>query len=325
MKRLSAILLLLATTAVIAAVAQEKPEKPEPPTLSVKRVEEGPGLDSGHKVWETAPQTRVLAKAGHIGNTWVSLKAVHDGEYVYIRAAWDDPTKSLNRSWEWTDEGWAKTEGNEDRLAVIFNNGTPAFDEEGCEAMCHVDMLYTANAGEKLDLWHWKAHRGGMFGSTDDQSIISLQDGGNPKGQKGRKSGRLNDKGKSGYSGNASEDGKAPAWVWKEDTDHDGPFNAETSRETPPEFTPKVGYNVPRERLRDAEGSRGDIEGKGAWKEGRWTIVMRRKLDTGHDDDDAQLKPGEEVSFALAVFDNTGADVGNEHAKSDVAVMHFEE
>lgn len=327
MTRFTAALLLISIACAFAVVAQgtDKPkEDPKPPELAAARVEKGPGLDPAHEAWAGATETKVLAKAGHIGDTWVTLKAVHDGDSIYLLASWTDQTLSLNRNWQWGEDGWKKTEGSEDRITIIFNNGTPAFDKEGCDAMCHVDMLYTPGKGQKLDMWHVKAQRGGMHGFTDDQAIISLEDGGNPKGQKGRKSGRINDAGSAGYADNVDAAGKAPIRVWKDDADTAGKFEEATSREIPVDFKPKADYIVPLEWLRAAKGSRGDVSSYGHYKDKTWTFVVQRKLSTGNDDD-AQFKPGTSVSFALAIFDNCGADVGNEHAKSGVAVLKLAE
>ena len=333
MKRLAFALALTCGFAVLAALAQDAPDAETPdakeqpkstiPTVVVGRVAEAPGLDAAHAAWDNAGETKIMTRGGLIGNTAVAFRAVHDGEHVYIRAVWADKTESLNRSWQWTEDGWAKVKGNEDRLSIVFNISTPEFDKEGCDAMCHVDMLYTPGAGQKLDMWHWKAQRGGRFGFSDEQAVISLEDGGNPGGQKGRKSGRINDAGRGGYSDNAADDGKGPAFVWTEDADTKGPFNAETSRATPEDFKPAVGYTVPRERLREAQGSRADVTSSATYADGKWTVVLKRKLNTGHDDD-AEFKPGSKTSFAAAVFDNTDANAGNEHSKSAVALMQFE-
>ncbi|MDA0999544.1 MAG: ethylbenzene dehydrogenase-related protein [bacterium] len=52
-------------------------------------------------------------------------------------------------------------------------------------------------------------------------------------------------------------------------------------------------------------GSRGDIDAKGVWKDGMWTLELRRKLDTGHPDD-VVFVPGKKHAFGLSVHDNDG-------------------
>ena len=52
-----------------------------------------------------------------------------------------------------------------------------------------------------------------------------------------------------------------------------------------------------------AEGSAADVDyARGEWKDGRYTVVIRRKLDTGHPDDKA-LKPGGVYHFGFSVHD----------------------
>ena len=54
-------------------------------------------------------------------------------------------------------------------------------------------------------------------------------------------------------------------------------------------------------------GSKADIGGRGVWRDGRWVVEIRRKLNTGHDDD-IQFKVPKQGSnyyvFALAIFDH---------------------
>jgi hypothetical protein len=52
-----------------------------------------------------------------------------------------------------------------------------------------------------------------------------------------------------------------------------------------------------------AKGSAADVDyARGEWKDGRYTVVMRRKLDTGHADDKA-LVPGSTYHFSFSVHD----------------------
>jgi hypothetical protein len=318
MKKITLTALLLGCTAVFAALAVQA-EDTETPVMNAPRVDTGPGLDADSEVWERAEAFNITALAGFLGNTNVEMHSVHDGEYIYIRARWADPTKSLNRNWMWGEEGWEREFGNEDRISIAFNVNSEKFTEEGCDGFCHVDKKHTEGPGLKVDLWHWKAARGGPHGFCDDQVIVALEDAGDNK-QKNLPSGRMSDSGRSGYANNAADGG--PARVWAEDADKDGPFNQETSRPIPEGFEPEQGYRVPREILRDSEGSRGDIQSSGKWEDGYWTVVLKRKLDTGHDDD-AKFEPGSRVHFAVALFDDSGAEAGNEHSKSPVAILHL--
>jgi len=47
----------------------------------------------------------------------------------------------------------------------------------------------------------------------------------------------------------------------------------------------EIGAVIPGYVLSKPVGSRGDIETLGTWSDGKWVVVIRRPLNTGHDDD----------------------------------------
>ena len=51
-------------------------------------------------------------------------------------------------------------------------------------------------------------------------------------------------------------------------------------------------------------GSAADVEAKGEWANGKWTVEFKRKLNTGHKDDTAFVA-GKACSFAVATFDKS--------------------
>jgi len=65
----------------------------------------------------------------------------------------------------------------------------------------------------------------------------------------------------------------------------------------------KEGDTIPRRLLRVPEGSRGDIKGKGVWRDGKWQVEMTRLLDTGNPDDKA-LRDRRRYTIAFAVHKN---------------------
>jgi DMSO reductase family type II enzyme heme b subunit len=46
-----------------------------------------------------------------------------------------------------------------------------------------------------------------------------------------------------------------------------------------------------------------DVKGKGVYANGTWKVVFSRPLATEHPDEDAQVKPGEFINIAFAVWD----------------------
>jgi len=52
-------------------------------------------------------------------------------------------------------------------------------------------------------------------------------------------------------------------------------------------------------------GSRGDIKAVSSYGNGGWSVMLYRKLDTGHDDDVA-FNLRKKYNFAMALFDDSG-------------------
>lgn len=255
--------------------------------------------------WKDLPALTVSTrKSPKTAGPDVEIRALHDGEFLYVMARWQDETKSTTKkAWVWKEGKWTQSEGDEDRIAIAVNGNVADFAEKGCAMLCHYGDMGTGLEGETADLWHWKAARGGLNGVADDQHFDLAPEG------------RKDDEGASGYAGNSNEAKDAPNWIWKEDADTQGAFTEDTARELPAEFKPEDGYSVPSNRLRKPDKSRGDVTSAAEHKDGWWTVVLKRKLDTGNKDD-VVIKAGADAHIAVAVFDNTGAKTGKEHAKS---------
>jgi len=160
--------------------------------------------------------------------------------------------------------------------------------------------------GVFLDLWMWRAHRGGAIGQVDDMWIHEYRNG---------------DKGKSAYSSNWDSKTKRPKYMfdplktgfpalkWEDVINHKLNQNDiyflsyENSKPFDPNHGWKEGDTIPYRHLRQPEGSRADITGGGLWKDGSWRVEMRRLLNTGHDDD-KQLQDQRRYTIAFAVHRN---------------------
>ncbi len=236
----------------------------------------------------------------------VTMRAAHDGEHVYIMAQWKDATQSFTKkAWLFKDGKWTRQEGDEDRIAIAFNMNAEGFAEKGCTVLCHSGQMGTKNKDEKADMWHWKAARGGQSGWCDEQVFIHVAEADS----------RGNDAGKGSYTDNVNADKTAPTHVWKKDAKREGDLNADNSEAISADFKPEEGYTVPSVLIRNPEGSRGDVTCVSKWADSTWTVVFKRKLKTGNDDD-AQFEAGKAIDFAIAVLDNKGVSKGHDHAKS---------
>lgn len=168
--------------------------------------------------------------------------------------------------------------------------------------------------GQFLDLWHWRAALSNPVGYGDDGYVL---DDRNP------------DTGRVSFS--LSKEG--PAWMFDEKT-----LGFKTARldemqrnlelfhliegKTATTFDSKADFQegdiLPTALVREPEGSAGDILANGSYRDGKWTVVLRRKLDTGNPDD-KKFMEGERYNLAFAVHDDFVG--GRRHHVSWVYIM----
>jgi len=72
-----------------------------------------------------------------------------------------------------------------------------------------------------------------------------------------------------------------------------------------PAPTEHKGDTVPQFVPGKPTGSAADVRAKGTWADGKWTLVLARKLDTGNKDD-TTFDPARSYKMALGAFDKTG-------------------
>jgi hypothetical protein len=109
------------------------------------------------------------------GRTRIQIKALHDGERVYVQLQWNDPSRSgmryplqkTEQGWKVLGSGFEKNDEQsyyEDKIAMYITD----VPDRGCEASCHLGkdptdlgkdvatwgLHYTD--GEIADIWHWK-------------------------------------------------------------------------------------------------------------------------------------------------------------------------
>jgi len=265
-----------------------------------------------------------------IKSTEITMKSLHDKFYVYFMIQWDDPTRSLERfPWVKQDDGSWKQLVNkdstghdntyyEDKLGIYWNINAEGFEKKGCAVSCHLTedgmnngfkdtsagRKYTKE-GQTIDMWHWKGVRTNPLGLFDDQFVDSVADP-----SKNKNWGRHGDsKDGGGYANNKTKDGKMPMYM-------NSPYSDEYKYMVVPwqraDFvdTFKSGDVVPGIDLNAFYGgNRSDIQVKGAWKDGKWTLEVKRALKTrgkGSDIQDVQFSDKKKpYYFGISVFDNS--------------------
>jgi cytochrome b subunit of formate dehydrogenase len=150
--------------------------------------------DISDLIWRRAPRVVVPTQQGSnldgAGQSYVEIRAVHDGTNAYFSFVWEDPTRSLKHlpllktqnGWRVLQEGFDRGDANaffEDKLAVLligayvlipgdrtFHAGRQPLADKPA-TLSGRGMHYTTNGGY-ADMWQWHASTSGMLGWVDD-------------------------------------------------------------------------------------------------------------------------------------------------------------
>lgn len=328
-------------------------------SLFVSRVDEVPVLDGdlADPAWQDASpvfvRTQQGANLGGSGESTVEIRAVRTGDKVAFAFRWEDPTRSLKRvPLIKREDGWHllhnradiadETDYYEDKFAVLFstsnafgNGGTthmgpkPLADKPG--ALNGRGLHYTTD-GSIMDVWQWKASRGGMLGKVDDmwfgpplrpnekQHAGAARYSAGYDGDNGKKFYVYNYAGEppGGYRGpvkvkrlpldyqatlagmgridlspEASDDADSVWWMFEKDT---VPYSKEHDASIP------VGTVIPSVLIMGKyEGSRADLKGASKWEDGYWALEVERPLKTGNEQD---LDIASGLYMYVSVFDH---------------------
>ena len=307
------LLIMLLVTAIGTFVVQQvtiAKAKAGNLVLTSKKVKSAPS-DAGSSQWNEAEEAKIaLTGAGTVEGKLLELrtKSVYTKDEIFFRFEWADKDKTLNKNrWKNTAGKWTKFKGDEDRLGVIWEiNRIDKFATKGCAVVCHneskneKDWYYAVSASkEKADMWHWKSVRSNPVGYTEDGFVTT-----NPS--KKPEEGRKRDDGAGKAKSNQTKDKSGPAFM----RDPSRPASVEDALlvseavEIKADTVFQDGQEIPGYMLyTEWKGSFADVKTKGVWENGKWTLVMSRKLDTGYDDD-LQFNTRKKYPFAVAVFDN---------------------
>lgn len=278
--------------------------------LTSKSVDSAPAdVDSAE--WNQAEESKImLTGAGSVEGKNLELKAksVYTEDAVFFRFEWADNDLTLNKNrWKFSGGEWTKIKGDEDRLGVVFEiNRVDKFATKGCTVFCHneskneKDWYYAVSSPkEKADMWHWKSVRSNPVGFTEDGFVTT-----NPS--KKPEEGRKRDAGSGKAASNRTKDKSKPAYMQDptKSPSIPGSLLADEAVEIKDYSIFKEGDEIPGYMLNTSwKGSFADVRTKGVWANGKWTVMMSRKLNTGYDDD-LQFNTRKKYPFGLAVFDN---------------------
>lgn len=286
----------LLATAFFAAVAtglSHVSRAAAPPQLVAVKVAEPPKMngEGSEKAWQKAKPLSVNAKGvmpKTVGtSTQVTLRAVYTDTNIYVVATWDDATQDDkgHKTWKWDADKKAYVEDadREDMFAVAFEH-TGEFT---------ANMLAPVEA--TWDVWHWKAFRTNPQGYAMDKAH---------RYTKSQPAGKANK--------HAATDG-SDIWIARPE---DGGDSLEKKQAAP---TENRGERVPQYLPVVPSGSAADVQAKGTWSNGKWTLEFARKLSTGNADDTA-FDTSQTYKMAVSVHDRTG----DMDKSSDLVVLRLQ-
>ena len=207
----------------------------------------------------------VSAKSGFLNLT---IQAAYDEEHIYIKLQWPSQGASWNNA-KLSDEGLV------DRVAIQLSHGNydkGYLNRYGCFVTCHND-LNTMPESPSKDKVKGHPYYGAL--KRDDVRLYAHYT---------RKGGWADIKGDNDLKA-LLKDG-ALIDLWKVE------FNGKTA-------AAEDGW-ILEDRRKDEKD---DIKAEGGWENGKYTVVIKRKLSTD-DPRDIQLKEGDAIVFGIAVHDD---------------------
>jgi len=235
----------------------------------------------------------------------LEMKAAHNGQEVAFYFRWPDKEPSLVKgAWLFDGANWKRQAGDEDRLALFFPiTEIAAFNAGGCAGLCHATdkgaYMATNSPSEKADLWHWKSYRSNPLNFADDGYVTIKPENAT--------TGRMSDPGSGGDKQNLTTDKSKPLYMQDPNKKPTLPgFLLDDEKVEIKDYGIfKAGDVIPYRILTRPNGDRGDIVAQAVWKDGYWTLVLRRKINTGSAND-VVFQPGQAISVGIAVYDNSG-------------------
>ena len=192
-------LLIAAAVGVVVVAAIAATDWATRDTLIITQVDGEPKLDGilDEAMWNKARPVTIHTQQGENfggpGESTVEVRAVRNADKVFFAFKWTDPTRSLRRiPMVKKEDGWHVVDSRagrmdvvdfyEDKLAIIFSD-KPAIGGAGVSNLGPAPLpadkprplnergFHFTTDGSFVDMWQWKASRGGMLGRVDDQYI----------------------------------------------------------------------------------------------------------------------------------------------------------
>lgn len=216
---------------------------------------------------------------------------------ISILLTWEDPERSLDgQAWQKDGDKWTQKAGHEDRVALNFEvRRIKNFATKGCAVLCHSDAkdpkewkYHTDRAPQLGDLWVWESYRSDPLGHAGDNYVDDDS--------------RKADKGTGKALKNINKYQSGPAYM--QDPAKKPPLPAMLMDDQKVVIGDHPVNETAAWMLSKFSGDFADITSKSSYADGRWTVMLQRKLKTGSDTD-VTFKTKKKYSLGIAVFDNS--------------------
>jgi hypothetical protein len=338
--------------------------------LVSKKVTTPPAIDGEiDAIWDNAKKLTGTAVVpdpgqdvfkGYVGDSYnFTMRSLYDAENIYLLVEWNDKDLSQDReTWYFDPETkrWAQEDRYpvfnaggqmtrqafyEDKLAILWNvNNTVAdWDKTTCYVSCHTGLSaaegkarhYTNGAAEKIDMWHWKSVREGVWGVMDDQ----YQDNTTPNGRKSdpKDGGSYTDNIQTLTITGTSESVKVPKyfipgreyyfWITKTEIDNGtaklitavdangrltydgGLVDPDTDKGFQRDGSISGPKGIPSITTAKVTGNRGDITANFQYTGSGWVLEIQRKLRTADTESvDVDFSSLADQYFGIGIMDN---------------------
>jgi hypothetical protein len=287
------------------------------------------GLDD--EGWQSVQAVQLSLNGGGVfpgRRATVTTKAVYTDDSLYLRFRWDDPTRSVTyKAWKFDGEKWSHSKDYEDRITLLFEiSRIHKFATKGCVVTCHGPgyapkkewTFATKTSTEIGDLWDWRAAGSDPYKyAVDNYLTVAGYWGG---WASSKKTGRRQDAGNGGAIQNQTADKSKPRYMPDPSKKPSAPgflLRQEAVKITDYSIF-KAGDVIPFLLPKKPTGSRFDVQAVSRYANGGWTVMLCRKLDTGHHND-VVFNPLKQYSFAMALFD----DSVDNYSKANALGLHF--
>lgn len=233
----------------------------------------------------------------------VKVKAVYTkGGSLSVLVSWPDADKSvIKEDWKLSGGKWAKQKGDDDKVAFNWEiKRIKNFATKGCAVVCHSEAkshddwkYHSETATERGDMWVWRAYTSDPMGHAEDGFVDDdsrKSDTGTGKAKKNE----TKDKSKPRFTQDPAKKSSAPGFLVDNETAEIKDYG---------KF--KNNAVVPAWILSPFTGSMADVTTRSKYENGRWTVMLQRKLDAGDKENDVQFDTRRDYTFGLAVFNNS--------------------